>query len=307
MKTGVMVINCARGGIVDENDLYEAIVSGKVAGAALDVFATEPPGLTPLITHERVIGTPHLGASTLEAQTNVAVAIARQIIDFFTTGTVANAVNMPAVSGEMLERVGPYLTLAERMGCLQAQLVKGPIKEVIVEFQGDFKELDLSPVPTAVLKGILAPVVKDDVNFVNAHILAQQRGIKVTETSSADSDYYVNQITVRAITTEMESVVSGTIFGKKDPRVVKINKFRLEMIPHGHMALIQNIDKPGSIGEIGTTLGRHQINIGKMQVGQEEDGDRNIIFLTTDTPIPEAVLAEMRQLSLVKTVTPLEF
>jgi len=307
MKTGVMVINCARGGIVDENDLYEAIVSGKVAGAALDVFATEPPGLTPLITHERVIGTPHLGASTLEAQTNVAVAIARQIIDFFTTGTVANAVNMPAVSGEMLERVGPYLTLAERMGCLQAQLVKGPIKEVIVEFQGDFKELDLSPVPTAVLKGILAPVVKDDVNFVNAHILAQQRGIKVTETSSADSDYYVNQITVRAITTEMESVVSGTIFGKKDPRVVKINKFRLEMIPQGHMALIQNIDKPGSIGEIGTTLGRHQINIGKMQVGQEEDGDRNIIFLTTDTPIPEAVLAEMRQLSLVKTVTPLEF
>lgn len=307
MKPGVMVINCARGGIVDENDLYDAIVSGKVAGAALDVFANEPPGLTPLVTHERVICTPHLGASTLEAQTNVAVAIARQIIDFLTTGTVANAVNMPAVSGEMLVKVGPYLTLAERMGCLQAQLVQGPIKEVIVEFQGDFKELDLSPVSTAVLKGILAPVVKDDVNFVNAHVLAQQRGIKVTETSSADSDYYVNQITVRAITTEMESLVSGTIFGKKDPRIVKINKFRLEMVPQGHMALIQNIDKPGSIGEIGTTLGKHQINIGKMQVGQEEDGDRNIIFLTTDTPIPEAVLTEMRHLSLVKTVTPLEF
>ena len=307
MKPGVMVINCARGGIVNESDLYDAIIGGNVAGAALDVFESEPPGLTPLVSHERVICTPHLGASTREAQTNVAVAIARQIIDFLTAGTVINAVNMPSVTGEVLEKIGPYLTLAERMGCLQAQLVKGPIKEVVVEFQGDFKDLDLSPVTTAVLKGILTPVVTDDVNFVNAHVMAQQRGIKVTETSSTESDYYVNQITVRAITTEMQSLVSGTIFGKKDPRIVKIDKFRLEMIPHGHMALIQNIDKPGSIGEIGTTLGQHEINIGRMQVGQEEEGDRNIIFLTTDTPIPEDVVAEMRQLSLVKTVTPLEF
>lgn len=307
MKPGVMIVNCARGGIVDEGDLYEALESGKVAGAALDVFETEPPGNSPLVEHERVICTPHLGASTLEAQTNVAVAVARQIIDFLTEGTVVNAVNMPSVTGEVLEKIGPYLTLAERMGCLQAQLVQGPIKEVVIEFCGDFKDIDLSPVSTSVLKGILAPVVKDDVNFVNAHVMAQQRGITVTETSSAESDYYVNQITVRAISTEMERVVSGTIFGKKDPRIVKIDKFRLEMIPEGHMALIQNIDKPGSIGEIGTTLGRHRINIGRMQVGQEEEGDRNIVFLTTDTPIPEGVVKEMRQLSLVKTVTPLEF
>ena len=307
MKPGVMVINCARGGIVNETDLFDALESGIVSGAALDVFETEPPGKSPLVVHEHVICTPHLGASTREAQTNVAVAVARQIIDFLTAGTVVNAVNMPSVTGEVLEKVGPYLTLAERMGCLQAQLVRGPIKEVVVEFHGDFKDLDLSPVSTAVLKGILTPVVKDDVNYVNAQVMAQQRGIKVTETNSAESDYYVNQITVRAITTEMSSVVSGTIFGRKDPRIVKIDKFRLEMIPHGHMALIQNIDKPGSIGEIGTTLGQHNINIGRMQVGQEEEGDRNIIFLTTDTPIPEDVVEEMRQLSLVKTVTPLEF
>ena len=307
MKPGVMVINCARGGIVVEDDLLAALESGKVAGAALDVFETEPPGQCPLIDHDRVICTPHLGASTREAQTNVAVAVAQQIIDFLTAGTVANAVNMPSVTGEILEKIGPYLTLADRMGCLQAQLVRGPIKEVVIEFCGDFKELDLSPVSTAVLKGILTPVVKDDVNFVNAHVMAQQRGITVTETSSAESDFYVNQITVRAISTEMESVVSGTIFGKKDPRIVKIDKFRLEMIPEGHMALIQNIDKPGSIGQIGTTLGRYHINIGRMQVGQEEEGDRNIVFLTTDTPIPEEVVEEMRHLSLVKTVTPLEF
>jgi D-3-phosphoglycerate dehydrogenase / 2-oxoglutarate reductase len=307
MKPGVMIVNCARGGIVDEGDLYEALESGKVAGAALDVFETEPPGKSPLVEHERVICTPHLGASTREAQTNVAVAVARQIIDFLTEGTVVNAVNMPSVTGEVLEKIGPYLTLADRMGCLQAQLVRGPIKEVVIEFCGDFKGIDLSPVSTAVLKGILTPVVKDDVNFVNAHVMAQQRGITVTETSSVESDYYVNQITVRAISTEMESVVSGTIFGKKDPRIVKIDKFRLEMIPEGHMALIQNIDKPGSIGEIGTTLGQYRINIGRMQVGQEEEGDRNIVFLTTDTPIPEDVVEKMRQLSLVKTVTPLEF
>jgi len=307
MKPGVMIVNCARGGIVDENDLYEALESGKVAGAALDVFETEPPGKSPLVEHERVICTPHLGASTKEAQTNVAVAVARQIIDFLTEGTVVNAVNMPSVTGELLEKIGPYLILADRMGCLQAQLMQGPIKEVVIEFCGDFKDIDLSPVSTAVLKGMLTPVVKDDVNFVNAHVMAQQRGITVTETSSAESDYYVNQITVRAISTEMERVVSGTIFGKKDPRIVKIDKFRLEMIPEGHMALIQNIDKPGSIGEIGTTLGQHRINIGRMQVGQEEEGDRNIVFLTTDTPIPEDVVEKMRQLSLVKTVTPLEF
>jgi D-3-phosphoglycerate dehydrogenase len=166
MKPGVMIVNCARGGIVKEDDLYEALASGKVAGAALDVFETEPPGKCPLVNHERVICTPHLGASTKEAQTNVAVAVAGQIIDFLTAGTVANAVNMPSVTGEVLAKIGPYLTLADRMGCLQAQLVQGPIKEVVIEFCGDFKELDLSPVSTAVLKGILTPVVKDDVNFV---------------------------------------------------------------------------------------------------------------------------------------------
>ncbi len=307
MKDGVMLINCARGGIVNESDLYDAVVSGKVAGAALDVFENEPPGELPLFELDRVICTPHLGASTREAQTNVAVAVSKQIIDYLKNETIVNAVNVPSVTGELLERIGPYLTLGDHMGCLQAQLVDGPIKEVAIEFSGDFKDLNLAPVMTAVLKGLLTPIVKDDVNFVNAQVLAKARGIKVTETYTSEPDYYLNQISVKVHTTRMDSNVAGTIFGKHDPRIVKINKFRLEMIPSGHMALINNIDKPGSIGEIGTTLGRHNINIGRMQVGQEEDGDRNIIFLTTDTPIPDAVIEEMRVLSLVKTVTPLEF
>ncbi|OQY58027.1 MAG: phosphoglycerate dehydrogenase [Desulfobacteraceae bacterium 4572_88] len=306
MKDGVMVINCARGGIVDESDLYDAIKSGKVARAALDVFETEPPGVTPLIELEEVICTPHLGASTREAQTNVAVAVAEQIIAYLKQGTIINAVNVPSVTGDLLVKLGPYLTLADRMGCLMAQLSKGPLKEVTIEYKGDFQDMDLSPISTAVLKGLLTPMVKDAVNSVNAPVYAKERGIKVTEITSASSEDYLNLITIRATTTEMSNVVSGTIFGKNDPRVVKINLFRLEMIPDGHSAIIHNLDQPGAIGSIGSTLGKHDINIARMQVGQEEEGDNNIIFLRTDTPIPENVVEELRTLPLVKTVLPLE-
>jgi D-3-phosphoglycerate dehydrogenase len=307
MKPGIMVINCARGGIVNEADLHEAIVSGKVAGAALDVFETEPPGQNPLLGLDQVICTPHLGASTEEAQANVAVMVAQQIIDYLTNGTIVNAVNVPSVSGEVLEKIAPYLKLAEQMGTLQAQLIKGAPVEVILEYNGDFKGIDLSPVTTALLKGLLTPMVKDVVNFVNARLIAKQRGIKVTETTSAMHDEYTYLLTMRLITTEGESVVAGTVYGKKDTRIVRINTFRLEMIPSGHMALINNLDIPGSIGEIGTTLGKHNINIGRMQVGQETGGDRNLIFLCTDTPIPPHVIDELRSLRTVKIVTPLEF
>jgi D-3-phosphoglycerate dehydrogenase len=307
MKPGVMVINCARGGIVNEADLLEAIRSGHVHGAALDVFETEPPGDSPLLALDTVIGTPHLGASTLEAQTNVAVEVARQIIAFLTTGTIINAVNAPSVTGELLAKLKPFLSIAEQIGRLQAQLACGPIKEVAIEYAGDFYGYDLAPVSVAALCGLLKHFVKDDVNFVNAAVIAKQRGIKVTESHGGESEEYVNLITMKVLTTEMTSTVSGTIFGKQETRIVKINNFRLEMIPSGHLALIYNIDKPGSIGQIGSTLGKHNINIGRMQVGQEVGGDRNIIFLSTDTPIPSDVVDELRGLSLVKTVTPLEF
>jgi D-3-phosphoglycerate dehydrogenase / 2-oxoglutarate reductase len=307
MKPGVMLINCARGGIVNEADLYDALLSGKVAGAALDVFEIEPPGENPLLGLNQVICTPHLGASTKEAQTNVAVMVAEQVINYLANGTILNAVNVPSVTGEVLEKVGPYLKLAEQMGTLQAQLIEGAPTEVAVEYYGDFKGIDLSPVTTALLKGLLTPMVKEVVNFVNAHVLANQRGIKVSEATIANHDEYTYLITAKVVTTEGESMVWGTIFGKKDTRIVRINTFRLELIPMGHMALINNLDVPGSIGEIATTLGNHQINIGRMQVGQETGGDRNIIFLCTDEPIPADVLQELRSLRTVKTVTPLEF
>lgn len=305
MKDGVMVVNCARGGIVDEADLYEAMKSGKVAGAALDVFETEPPGQSPLFELDNVIGTPHLGASTREAQTNVAVAVAEQIIAYLKYDTVINAVNVPSVTGELLKKLGPYLTLADRIGCLQAQLICGPIKEVVIEYTGDFQGLDLSPVTTALLNGLLSMMVRDEVNAVNAPIIAKDMGIKVTETTSGESVDYTNLITVKVITTEMENLVDGTIFGKNDPRIVRINNFRLEIIPRGHLALIHNMDKPGAIGSIGTTLGENNLNIARMQVGQEEEGERNIIILKTDIPIPDEVVKKLVDLPMVKTVIPL--
>lgn len=307
MKDGVMVINCARGGIVDEGALQDALVSGKVAGAALDVFETEPPGEHPLISLEQVVCTPHLGASTREAQTNVAVAVARQIIDYLKTGTIVNAVNAPSVTGEVLEKLGPLLALADQMGSLQAQLSKGPLQEVVIEYAGDFQGADLSPVTTAALRGLLAPAVKDDVNFVNAHIIAKERGIRVSEVTSRDSEDYINLISLRTVTKEMTGTVAGTVFGKRDSRIVKINNFRMEIIPCGHMALIYNQNKPGAIGSVGHTLGAHNINIGQMQVGEEETGDLNIIFLNTDTPIPPAVIEELRSLPLVESAVALEF
>jgi len=306
MKDGVMIINCARGGIVKEEDLYKAMKSGKVAGAALDVFEVEPPGKSPLLGMDRLVCTPHLGASTKEAQTNVAVAVAGQIIDYLKNGTIINAVNIPSVTGELMAKLGPFLTLAERIGCLMAQLSSWPINEVVIDYTGDFMGLDLSPVSRAIMKGLLTPVVKDDVNFVNAIILAKERGIRVTETTHSESKDYLNLITVSTISPEATNTVAGTLFGKKEPRVVKIDNFRVEMVPQGHLVLINNIDKPGAIGSIGMTLGENDINIDLMQVGQDKEGERNIIFLRTDIPIPNDVLEKLHALPFVKSVRSFE-
>ena len=306
MKDGVMIVNCARGGIVNEDDLHQAMASGKVAGAALDVFATEPPGECRLFDLERMICTPHLGASTREAQTNVAVAVARQIIDYLTDGTIVNAVNVPSVTGDLLQKIGPYMAVGERMGCLQAQLADGPVKTVVIEYTGDFKGMDMDPVSTAILKGLLTPMVKYAVNFVNAPVVAREMGIKVTESTTAEAEDYTHLITLTVATAAGQNVVAGTIIGRNDIKVVKINHFRLELVPEGHILLIFNQDRPGAIGRIGSTLGRHNINIGRMHVGQEKDGDHNIIFLQTDTPVPAAVIEELRSAELVNSVTPLE-
>lgn len=306
MKDGVMVVNCARGGIVNESALYDAIVSGKVAGAALDVFSTEPPGENPLLKLEQVIATPHLGASTMEAQTNVAVAAARQILAYLLEDTVINAVNVPSVTGEVLRQLRPFLYLAEKMGKLQAQITSGGIKQVDIEYIGKFPDLDLKPVTINAIKGLLAEFVKYAVNSVNAISLANDMGIKITESTSQEAGNFLNLIRMTVVTEEQTNILEGTIFGKDDARIVRINKFRLEVIPEGHLGLIHNVDKPGSIGSIGVKLGEHNINISRMMVGREEDGQRNIIFLRTDTPVPPEVVKEIIDLNLVVDMTTFE-
>ncbi|MBW1966827.1 MAG: phosphoglycerate dehydrogenase [Deltaproteobacteria bacterium] len=296
MKDGVMVFNCARGGIIDEQDLYEAMKSGKVAGAALDVFETEPVDKEhPLFSLDRFICTPHLGASTGEAQKNVAVAIARQISDYLTKGEVRNAVNMPSVSGETLVQLAPTLSLADKLGAFHAQLATAPVDELTIHYQGDIADLDTRPVTISVIKGLLSPILRDEVNFVNASILAEERGIKVTESKSKTSEDFTSLLTVTVKTADGTNTLAGTIFGKKEPRLVKINDFCLEAVPEGHMLLIYNEDRPGVIGRIGITLGEANINIGQMQVGQDPFHHRNVILLTTDEPVGRDVLSRLLQ------------
>ncbi len=294
MKKGAVVISCARGGIVNEADLDEALASGKLFGAALDVFEKEPTTKEhPLLARDNFICTPHLGASTREAQENVATAVARQIADYLTRGEIRNAVNVPSVSAEAMAKLGPFLVLAERLGLFHAQLATGPVEEVTIAYSGEMADLDTTPVSIAVVKGLLTPALREEVNFVNARILAHERGIKITESKSVTSEDYMNLLAVTVKAADGKNLVAGTIFGKKEPRIVRINDFRLEAVPEGNMLLIQNDDRPGVIGRIGTALGEYGINIARMQVGQDPDRRKNVMLITTDGPVTQEALAHL--------------
>lgn len=303
MKRGVFIINCARGGIVNEKDLYEAIKEGIVAGAALDVFEKEPPPPdNPLLTLDQVIMTPHLGASTDEAQENVAIAVAEQVIDYLLRGTIRNAINAPNIDGEVLANLRPYLILSEKLGCLISQITRGAPKEFSIEYVGDTAELDFKPLTISAVKGFLSTYMGTDVNFVNALAIAKDRNISVRETTRRETEDFTNLIILKLTTSEEENLVAGTIFGKRDPRLVRINDFRLEAAMEGNLLLIYNIDTPGTIGAIGTCLGRHDINISMMDVGQVLEKGQNIILLRTDTPVPDDVIKELLEIRNVNVV-----
>jgi len=306
MKPGVFIINCARGGIINEQDLYEAIKQGGVAGAALDVFAKEPPTGNPLLTLDQVIATPHLGASTAEALENVSIAVADQIADFLTRGTIRNAVNAPNIDGAVLSTLRPYLVLAEKLGCVLTQITKGAIQKVSIEFVGDASSLETQPLIFSILKGMLTPILGDMVNFVNLPIHVKERNIRVTTSVRSEAEDFTNLISIHVKTSQAENLVAGTILGKKDPRMVRINDFRLEAALEGHLLLIYNIDTPGTIGAIGNCLGRHNINISLMNVGQVLERGQNIIFLRTDTPVPAHVIGDLLALDNVDVVQAIE-
>ncbi len=295
MKKGVRLVNCARGGLVDEAALAKAIQKGQVGGAALDVFETEPPKGSLLVGLPQVIATPHLGAYTEEAQIAVAVDVVQCILDYFKGRGARNAVNVPAVDPEVLVELRPYLTLAEKLGTLQAQLIEGRIFQVDIQYYGQVVEYETTPVTVSVIKGLLTPILAENVNYVNAPVLAKERGIKITESKSSDASTYSNLIEVQVKTDKRQSTVSGTVFAKEDTRIVGIDHYNVEVVPEGYMLLISNRDVPGIVGQIGTLLGSNRINIAGMTLGRDIPGGQAKTVLKIDSVVSDEVLQKIRK------------
>jgi D-3-phosphoglycerate dehydrogenase len=303
MKDGVRIINCARGGIINEHDLVDALKSGKVGGAAFDVFEQEPIAAGhPLLSLDNFVCTPHIGASTAEAQENVAIGIAEQIVDYLVRGLARGAVNVPSVPADLLPRLQPYITLAEKLGLLQSQLYEGGIERVTIEYKGEVAGVNVAPLTIAALKGLLTPILEETINYVNAPVIARERGIEVKEVKSSDAGDFTSLITVQVEAEKKASRMAGALYSRRDPRIVQLDSFRVEIVPEGHMLFILNNDRPGVIGDVGQILGKHQINIARMQCSREEKGGQALLILGVDGPLPPDVLRAVRNVPNVVSV-----
>lgn len=297
MKDGVRIINTARGEIIDDEALLRGIESGKIAGAALDVYEVEPiPADHPFISNSKIITTPHLGASTREAQESVALDTANQVVEALKNGVARNAVNLPVIDASALEQLRPHVDLGERLGLFQAQFAHGAPKELSVEYSGDIVGLDLRMVTTAILKGFLQIPYGRRVTMVNAPMLAQEMGLRVVESKSGTPTDYTNLIEVRVVTDQQEREVSGSILARNAPRLVSIDHYRVSMEPAGVILVCFNNDKPGFIGDLGMTLGKHSINIGGMAMGRLEAGEKAVAILTVDQDPSDEVMQELSKL-----------
>jgi len=309
LKKGARVINCARGGLLDEAALFEALQSGHLAGAALDVFEHEPATDSPLFGLENVVCTPHLGAATAEAQENVALQVAEQMSDFLLTGAVSNAINMPSVSAEDAPRLKPYMELARQLGALAGQLTAAQgdeIKAIRVEYEGQAAELNHRPLTAAALAGVLTPIM-GAVNMVNAPVVARDRDIEVAETVLERSGDYATLVRVTVVTKGLNRSVAGTLVGTGKPRLVEIKGISVEADFAAHMLYVTNQDRPGFIGHFGMTLAEAGINIATFHLGRNAPGGDAICLVSLDAPVPDAVLAAVRALPLVVRAVPLAF
>ncbi len=308
-KKGVRIVNCARGGLVDEAALADALKSGHVAGAALDVFETEPATDSPLFGLENVVCTPHLGAATAEAQENVALQVADQISDFLLTGAVSNAINMASVSAEDAPRLKPYMELCRLLGAFAGQQVQsreGIIRRIVIEYEGHAAELNHRPLTAAAVAGLLAPVMPG-VNMVNATVLARERGIDVAETVHERPSEYQTLVRITVATDAQTRSVAGTLFAGSRPRIVEIKDIKIEADFGRHMLYVTNQDRPGFIGRFGATLAGAGINIATFHLGRAEAGGDAICLVSVDEAVPEDVLAMVRTLPLVVQATSLSF
>ncbi|MCE5313598.1 MAG: phosphoglycerate dehydrogenase [Armatimonadota bacterium] len=303
MKDGVRIVNCARGGIIDDGALAEAIKSGKCAGAGLDVYVSEPPDFSnELFSLPNVVTTPHLGASTEEAQTNVAIDVAEQIVDVFEGKSARSAVNMPALSPEVLAAVQPFLPLAEKMASLAAQTTEGRPSQISIRYCGELAEGETGPITRSVLVGLLRPALGENVNSVNAPVMAKSRGLEVVESKCADGGDYASLLSVSVTTDKGVYEVAGTLFGARDMRVVKMGGFPMDLVPEGVVLVAPHMDKPGVIGNVGTLLGNEGINIASMYVGRKTAGENAIMVLNVDAEIPASVLEKITQLNNIDSV-----
>jgi D-3-phosphoglycerate dehydrogenase len=294
-KPGALLVNTARGGIVDEEALLAALEAGQVGGAALDVYVEEPPPAGhPLIAHDKVICTPHLGAATDQAQINVATAVAEQVRDFLLHGIVGNALNVPSISRELYEEVRPYISLGEKLGRFHGQICGGSIEQIEIEYSGEAAEISVAPITVAVLKGLLESVT-DQANMVNAPVLAQQHGIKVIESKSNRSQDFASAITTRVVGC-FDRLIEGAIFHGGQPRIVRIDDFMLEAVPEGSTLFIQNHDEPGVVGTVGTALGAAGINISRMQLGLVPERREAAMLVNIDRAPERGVLELLRGL-----------
>jgi D-3-phosphoglycerate dehydrogenase / 2-oxoglutarate reductase len=305
-KKGVRIINCARGGLVDEAALKDALDSGQVGGAALDVFQTEPAKDSPLFGTPNFICTPHLGASTNEAQVNVALQVAEQMADYLVNGGVTNALNMPSLSAEEAPKLRPYMALAEQLGSLIGQLAHGDLTQISIEVEGAAAELNIKPITAAVLSGFMRRF-SDAVNMVNAPYLAKERGLEVREVRHDREGDYQTLLRVSVKTDVGERSVAGTLFSHGTPRLVELFGVKVEADLEGNMLYIVNQDAPGFIGRLGSTLGEADINIGTFHLGRQEAGGVAVVLLSVDTPVPAETLEAIHSLPGVKRAMALRF
>jgi len=296
MKKGVRIINCARGGIIDETALYNAIKDGIVVGAALDVFVNEPPKDNPLLGLDEVIVTPHLAASTIEAQKNVAIIIANQVLAALKDGPVMNAVNMPAIPRDALITIRPYIPLAEKLGKIASQLVEGTILRVKMIYRGDIAGYNTEYITKSALVGILSNILNEHINLINAPVIASRRGINISEEKSKDIEDLTSSITLEVETESMKKVLSGTIFGKSEERIIGIDGFKINVIPSKYMLISNHTDRPSIVGKIGKLLGDADINIAAMELGRKKPRGEAIMVLNVDSPIPDRILEEIRRI-----------
>jgi D-3-phosphoglycerate dehydrogenase len=297
MKKGVRLVNVARGGIINENDLYEALKSKQIAAAALDVFEKEPlPADSPLLTLDNIIVTPHLGASTVEAQVNVAVDVVEQIIEVLKGGAARSAVNIPSMKPELIAPVRGYFGIAEKLGALAAQIVQGAISRIEIDYSGEVAEHDVAPLTTMILKGLLTPMMDVMVNFVNAPYIAKERGIEIIESKDSVAKDFASLISVKLKSSKGDREIGGTVFTGVGDRLVSIDGFRVDVEPSGYLLIISNIDRPGMIGKIGTFLGENKINIASMDVGRIHIEEKAVMVINIDSVVSEDILSQIAKI-----------